>query len=380
MAKVFIAYSGKNMRMVIDLSNKLQETDHKVFVASRDIEGGKQWREEIQNRINSIDVFVPLISQEFLNSDEAKRELNHAIEIADMNKIKVVSVLIDDLSKEVIPYYIKDRQYIPYQTFEVQVEKLLLELNPQDAYLSSKEAFERHINSRNFTSEELLLLGQHALQTLWAEQNEGMGLIISRVFNLLRARKEKEKVLILYNEYLKKLPQRDSLWIGRSKIYFDLGKFKEADQDCEVVISRDPQNVIALLRKVEIRQAWALRATSNNEKQQILQGIRNCLDILNGLPVSTTPKYLAGYLRALAIGAELCKEPIYAGRAKELLINQQTEIEEEKNGGARKAVLKSLLILDRVYENAGETDTTKKLKTLAEKFENKWQMYHKRDY
>ncbi|MCE8429558.1 MAG: hypothetical protein J5U19_14370 [Candidatus Methanoperedens sp.] len=159
-----------------------------------------------------------------------------------------------------------------------------------------------------------------------------------------------------------------------------MGKFKEADQDCEVVISRDPQNVIALLRKVEIRQAWALRATSNNEKQQILQGIRNCLDILNGLPVSTTPKYLAGYLRTLAMGAELCKEPVYAGRAKELLINQQTEIEEEKNGGARKAVLKSLLILDRVYENAGETDTTKKLKTLAEKFENKWQMYHRRDY
>ncbi|MCE8429557.1 MAG: toll/interleukin-1 receptor domain-containing protein [Candidatus Methanoperedens sp.] len=197
MAKVFIAYSGKNMRTVIDFSNKLQETDHKVFVASRDIEGGKQWREEIQNRINSIDVFVPLISQEFLNSDEAKRELIHAVDMADRNKIKVMSVLIDDLPIEVIPYHIKDRQYIPYQTFEVQVEKLLLELNPQDAYLSSKEAFERHINSRNFTSEELLLLGQHALQTLWAEQNEGMGLIIGRLFNLLRDRKEKEKVLIL---------------------------------------------------------------------------------------------------------------------------------------------------------------------------------------
>src|SRR5262252_6705058 len=98
MAKVFIAYSSKDLRFLTDLRNQLRlKSTHQVFIAEFRLQAGQEWRLEVERNLAQADFFVPLISKNFLDSPEARRELSGAIDLVDQQKLTIAPLLIEQL-------------------------------------------------------------------------------------------------------------------------------------------------------------------------------------------------------------------------------------------------------------------------------------------
>lgn len=68
--KLFISYSSKDKRLAGDMKRLLEGyCGYEVFVAHDDVTGGAIFAEEIMRYITVCDVFVPILSNAFKESD-----------------------------------------------------------------------------------------------------------------------------------------------------------------------------------------------------------------------------------------------------------------------------------------------------------------------
>jgi hypothetical protein len=127
-----------------------------------------------------------------------------------------------------------------------------------------------------------------------------------------------------------------------------------------------------LIQRIWVRKEWAT-VTPNNQKMHC-EIIRECLTKLAETP-AVYSTYLPGYLHVLSIGADLCKDFSYAEKAVELLEKNKDNLKQTEKKEDRKAILKSLKNLEKIYYEVGKIDEARKLITLREKFEDLWRMY-----
>lgn len=373
MGRVFIAYSSQDMRLLAKLQDELgKRISHTIFVAKWDVPYGESWRKQIQSALDSADFFIPLLSRNFLQSEEAMRELQYAIKLADEKRLRVIPVLIEDLKSEEIPYHVSDKQYIPYKPFDARIDDLVRVLG--EAVLSKPQDLIDYVNRKKLSSREMVDLAKQALEITLGHPTE-WGRAAKAIADRLWNQGHQQEALEVYDILVKKFPQIDSIRISRAGYLRKLRHYQEADNECALLLQRDPKSVQALISRFWVMYEWMISTSSPEQQQLHIHSVKECLENLGNIEAASSPFFLPQYLNSLAKGAELCKDVLYADKALSLINNNEYTLKQVRKWEERKSILNSLGILERIYINLGEADKSDGLRTLKEQLEDLWQMY-----
>jgi formylglycine-generating enzyme required for sulfatase activity len=95
---VFLSYSRSDLEMLNKLNKQLASLVRTQKIKTwhdRDIEAGSEWEPEIQNRLNTADIIILLISADFMGSEYCYgNELKRAIERHDAGEARVIPVIL----------------------------------------------------------------------------------------------------------------------------------------------------------------------------------------------------------------------------------------------------------------------------------------------
>jgi uroporphyrinogen-III synthase len=78
-ASVFISYSRNDADFVRRLVAALEQRGCDVYIDEDDIPAASAWREELEDGITGSDNIVFVLSNSFIQSQECRNELDHAI-------------------------------------------------------------------------------------------------------------------------------------------------------------------------------------------------------------------------------------------------------------------------------------------------------------
>ena len=90
--RVFISHKDIDKKTAMDLKESLRRHEIACFVAHEDIEPTKEWRKEIERALASMQVLVPLLTEDFRRSDWTDQEVGVAIGRGD---VVIVPIRID---------------------------------------------------------------------------------------------------------------------------------------------------------------------------------------------------------------------------------------------------------------------------------------------
>jgi hypothetical protein len=106
--KIFISYRRINKDKLPSIIDDLKYLNHHVWY-DNDITGGKEWWDEICSEIEKCDIFVPMLSDEYLESVPCMLESSYANDL----KRHFLPILIGEITDtDTIPDYIAKIQYI----------------------------------------------------------------------------------------------------------------------------------------------------------------------------------------------------------------------------------------------------------------------------
>ena len=83
---IFVSYSHKDSNFTIPIINRLKKEGYHVWYDDG-IDPGTEWDENIANHIENCSYFVAVISNNYLQSDNCKDELNYS---RDLNKNRLL--------------------------------------------------------------------------------------------------------------------------------------------------------------------------------------------------------------------------------------------------------------------------------------------------
>jgi len=76
--RVFVSYSTVDKIVAAQIKSLFERFEFEVFVAHDDIEVSEEWRERILEELETCDVFVPVLSKDFLGSNWTQQEVGAA--------------------------------------------------------------------------------------------------------------------------------------------------------------------------------------------------------------------------------------------------------------------------------------------------------------
>lgn len=77
--RIFLSYSSKSKKLAHEISDGLQTFGFEVFVAHDAIRPAKAWRKEILEYLRKCDVFIPILTRGFVESDWTDQETGFAL-------------------------------------------------------------------------------------------------------------------------------------------------------------------------------------------------------------------------------------------------------------------------------------------------------------
>jgi len=89
--RIFLSYSSEDKILAGKIKDYLEQFHVRVFLAHEDIEPTKEWQEEILHNLNDCDVFLPLLTQNFIKSKWTSQEVG----IAFANNKTIISLQVD---------------------------------------------------------------------------------------------------------------------------------------------------------------------------------------------------------------------------------------------------------------------------------------------
>ena len=66
--QLFLSYSVKDKEFATDLKDELERLGPVVFLAHQDISPSLEWQSTILKKLKTIDVFIPIVTNKFLES------------------------------------------------------------------------------------------------------------------------------------------------------------------------------------------------------------------------------------------------------------------------------------------------------------------------
>jgi len=77
--QIFLSYSHKSKKLAHELEEGLESFEFSVFLAHEDISPSKPWRKEIRKNLRDCQVFVPILTKGFEESDWTDQETGIAL-------------------------------------------------------------------------------------------------------------------------------------------------------------------------------------------------------------------------------------------------------------------------------------------------------------
>ena len=116
--KVFISYSMEDKEVGAKIKRILEDLGIKSFMAHEDIEVSEEWKQRILTELKEADIFIPILSDDFRNSDWCSQEAG----IASYRGILIIPLSIDEIK----PYgFMSHRQGKPIHRRTIPSEYLL---------------------------------------------------------------------------------------------------------------------------------------------------------------------------------------------------------------------------------------------------------------
>ena len=109
---IFISHSSKDEKTYVELADALKKQGHTVFNAVT-IDVGELWVDKIKSALNESDIFIVLVTDNFLNSSWAQAELSSAV--FGMNNIRLLPVVVGDVF---LPSFLSLYQYRKVDSLE----------------------------------------------------------------------------------------------------------------------------------------------------------------------------------------------------------------------------------------------------------------------
>ncbi|RHR64587.1 toll/interleukin-1 receptor domain-containing protein [Coprococcus sp. AF16-5] len=120
--KIFISHSSKDEDIYTNLADSLRKQGHTVFNAI-DINIGENWIEKIKNALYESDIFIAIITENFLSSSWAQAELSSVV--LGTNNIRLLPVVVGDVF---VPSFIAQFQYRKVKTEEEIISAVLTDI------------------------------------------------------------------------------------------------------------------------------------------------------------------------------------------------------------------------------------------------------------
>ncbi len=107
--RIFLSYARDNRPLVDALATDLKDMDYEAFFDEQ-LAGGQVWWDELLNRIEGCDVFLPVLSAEYLDSHPCALEAEYA---HALNK-PFLPVALDAVSPALFSSYVAEAQWVKY--------------------------------------------------------------------------------------------------------------------------------------------------------------------------------------------------------------------------------------------------------------------------
>jgi hypothetical protein len=126
MGRVFVSYSREDSETIDRLVKQLENAGHQVWLDRGDILTGDQWRARIVAAVDSSDVALIILSQNSVNSDNVRREVDLATEA----NIPILPVVIEPVEiPPALRYQLVGLQRLDISTEGIQPLLAALEAN-----------------------------------------------------------------------------------------------------------------------------------------------------------------------------------------------------------------------------------------------------------
>ena len=116
MIKIFISYSRKDIAFARVLHDSLTKNELDVWIDWNDIIPSSDWKEEIFRAIESVDVFVYIVSKNSVKSQVCNLEIAHA----QKNNKRIIPIILPGISDEKIPKEIDKIHWIQISESEIE--------------------------------------------------------------------------------------------------------------------------------------------------------------------------------------------------------------------------------------------------------------------
>lgn len=136
MARIFVSYSRKNIDFCTRLTEELQKRDLDCWVDWEGIPPTVDWMKEIEKGIEEADVFLAIVSTEWLSSKVCKDELNIAVK----NGKRLIPVIPCEIVWNDVPPALAQLNFIFFTEsfdFNQQLQKLLTALETDYDWLKT---------------------------------------------------------------------------------------------------------------------------------------------------------------------------------------------------------------------------------------------------
>lgn len=114
--KAFISYSNKDKEIAATIKNALSNLGISSFLAHEDIAPSQEWQLEIVNQLNICNIFFPLITENFKESDWTSQESGAAF----IRGIDIVPISV----------YLPDQEFVPPYGFISKYQALKWKIDP----------------------------------------------------------------------------------------------------------------------------------------------------------------------------------------------------------------------------------------------------------
>lgn len=369
MAAVFLAYSSKDLGFVTRLREQLRiRSQHEVFVAEFSLSKGVEWRMEVERSLSQADFFVPLISRAFLDSPEARRELNGAIDLADQKSLVIIPILIEDLPSTLLPIIIKATQYIRFQPFDGMLEELLRSLTLRKDPLMDLETLKDHVLEQNLTPSELSDLARDIPSVRWPKLND-KSKALKIIGDKLYHQGNLPEALLVFDSAIRLVPNLPGLRMTRAKINCTLGNYQAALDDSDFMLALNSNDPWAALQKFWIYHDWALKTNQHNDKLQ------ECIEALRRNTALKSQTFIGSFGRALAECAAVLNDDSYAVEALELICKNQATVSQIERNRDRISLLQALRTAALRFKSKGDDSNFRRASTEQKNYEDRWRIY-----
>lgn len=157
--KIFINHSSKDAEVCAKLADALLKRGYEVF-ANSVLHLGENIIETIKTELNDSDIFVAVITENFLNSSWVQAELSSVI--FSNNNIRILPVVVGDIF---VPSFLNHIQYRKVKSLEDVIQAVLQDIEMLDTDSASTIPYKRTIiTTERDENEEKIILLKNALR------------------------------------------------------------------------------------------------------------------------------------------------------------------------------------------------------------------------